>query len=431
MSTIDARTIAADPISQQRLQNAGFDYLVVDFDDEGSATAFLRAEERGFLDPEPANDVIAFLRRAGEGQRHIGVFDSAAGEGPIATVASWTTPLTVPGGEIPVWAISSVTVAATHRRRGIARNLLEGELRAAAAAGLALAGLTVSEATIYSRYGFGPAVPVARMQVDTRRAGWIGAQAPGRVDYLPPAELAAELAGVHERSRGQRAGQIGVDDARWERIAGVAPGVEKADRIRGVRYRDAEGGTRGVLVYSLDEIAGGFAAELNVRILAAETAEALRALWGFAIQHDLVAKITADLRPADDPLLWLVADQRAVLVQPHDHEWLRILDVPAALGARTYRAPLDLVLAVDDALGFAAGTWRLTVDETGAARVVPLVDASADVSLDVAALSTLYAGGVSALALHAAGRLDAEETIAARLDAAFRAARAPLLGLWY
>ena len=61
-----------------------------------------------------------------------------------------------------MWAISMVTVAATHRRRGIARGLLEGELRAAASAGVPMAGLTVTEATIYGRYGFGPAVPVSR-----------------------------------------------------------------------------------------------------------------------------------------------------------------------------------------------------------------------------------------------------------------------------
>ena len=50
---------------------------------------------------------------------------------------SWVTPMTVQGGaHVPMWAISAVTVAATHRRRGIARNLLEGELRAAAQPGL-------------------------------------------------------------------------------------------------------------------------------------------------------------------------------------------------------------------------------------------------------------------------------------------------------
>ncbi|MFP3813618.1 GNAT family N-acetyltransferase, partial [Bacillus sp. SIMBA_005] len=79
---------------------------------------------------------------------------------PVATTNAWVTPLTIPGGgELDMWAISMVTVAATHRRRGIARSLLEGELRAAVSAGVPMAGLTVSEATIYGRYGFGSAIP--------------------------------------------------------------------------------------------------------------------------------------------------------------------------------------------------------------------------------------------------------------------------------
>ncbi|MGU7753863.1 GNAT family N-acetyltransferase, partial [Klebsiella pneumoniae] len=76
----------------------------------------------------------------------------------MATVDSWVSELTVsPGRTIPLWSISAVTVAPTHRRRGIATAMLTGELRAAAAAGYALAGLTVTEATIYGRWGFSPA----------------------------------------------------------------------------------------------------------------------------------------------------------------------------------------------------------------------------------------------------------------------------------
>ena len=68
-----------------------------------------------------------------------GIFDPAAPmpDAPVATIASWIGELTVPGGRgIPSCAISAVTVAPTHRRRGIARAMLEGELRTAAAAGV-------------------------------------------------------------------------------------------------------------------------------------------------------------------------------------------------------------------------------------------------------------------------------------------------------
>ncbi|UJP11425.1 GNAT family N-acetyltransferase [Microbacterium sp. KUDC0406] len=180
MTLIDARSVAADPQSTARLADAGLEYRVVDMADATAGVAFARADARGFLDADPGEEQIARMREAWQDRRNIGVFEPGAVPEafPVATVNSWVAPLTVPGGEVPMWAISSVTVAATHRRRGIARNLLEGELRSAASAGVPIAGLTVSEATIYSRYGFAPAIPVARVVIDPRRAGWIGVRRP-------------------------------------------------------------------------------------------------------------------------------------------------------------------------------------------------------------------------------------------------------------
>jgi len=432
MTVLDARSVPADTTSEDRLASRGLAYRVVDMNDAAAADDFLKADSRGFLDQEPTDETLRDMRASMSERRNIGVFDDSVTQSlPIATVNSWVTPMTVPGGEVPMWAISSVTVAATHRRRGIARALLEGELRAAASSGIAVAGLTASEATIYGRYGFGPAVPVAHVKIDTPRAGWAGAAVTGRVLYADKKELSAALGEVHERSRGARAGQIAGWPGRWERMAGIAPGDSGAASVRGVRYFDEEGEVRGALAYTLKDVPGAFRSELAVRHLAAETPEALRALWSFVIHHDLVSSATVDLRPIDDPLPWLVADPRAVDVTVHDHGWLRILDVPTALAARSYRAPLEVVLRVEDALGFAAGSWRLTVDARGSAQASPAGDTDADVTLDVSALSSLYAGGVSAVQLHAAGRLDTTPEVAASIDDAFRASPAPLLGIWY
>ncbi|MGB4135169.1 MAG: sterol carrier protein domain-containing protein, partial [Microbacterium sp.] len=91
---------------------------------------------------------------------------------------------------------------------------------------------------------------------------------------------------------------------------------------------------------------------------------------------------------------------------------------------------LDVVLRVDDALGLAAGTWRLVVDATGTATVAP-TDSAPDIVLGVAELSALYAGGVRATALAAAGLIAGDAAIMASLDDAFRTAEAPTLGIWY
>ncbi|ALX66718.1 GNAT family N-acetyltransferase [Microbacterium sp. XT11] len=433
MTAIDARDIPADSRSAERLRSDGLDYRVVDADDEQAMSAFLRAVDRGFLGPEPTDEALTQVRGVFAARRNIAVDDPAShGDLPIATTNSWVTPLTVPGGaQLDMWAISVVTVAATHRRRGIARALLEGELRSAASAGLPMAGLTVSEATIYGRYGFGSAVPVASFTVDTRRAGWAGFVPPGRVEYVDRELLADELGAVHDRVLRSASGRVPGWRGRWEGHAGVAPHVPNRDSVRGVRYLDAHGDVRGAMAYALSEKEGTFRFRMDIRLMVTETPDAAAALWRFALNHDLVDTVTADLRPIDDPLPWLVADPRGVTTVEHDHGWLRILDVPAAMRARTYSAPLDVVLRVDDPLGFTAGDWLLQVDSAGEARVTRATDREPDASLSVSVLSSLYAGAVRARTLHGAGRLVTDSGTADALDRAFIAFPAPTLDIWY
>ncbi|WP_336645168.1 GNAT family N-acetyltransferase [Microbacterium sp. USHLN186] len=430
MTVITDRPVPVDPQSQSRLRERGLEYRLIDMDDPADGAGFLRADARGFLDENPTEAELAQMRETMRTRRNIGVFDPDAGSWPIATVNGWVTPLTVPGAELPMWAISSVTVAGTHRRRGIARCLLEGELRAAAAAGVAVAGLTASEATIYSRYGFGPAIPVARLTIDTVRAGWAGGPVAGRVLYADKPTLAADLETLHEAARGDRSGQIAGWRGRWTRMAGLAEGDKQAAAVRGIRYLDVDGAVRGAMAYTLSELPDHFRSELKIRMMIATDDEALRALWQFVLQHDLVARAVVDQRPVDDPLPWLVADQRAVTVEVHDHGWLRLLDVPASLTARTYRAALDTVLDVHDPLGIAGGRWRVRVDDSGTCRV-SVSDAPAEVEMSIVELSAIYAGAVPAAQLAAAGRVRGTEEAVAALSAAFLTAPAPLLGIWY
>ncbi|WP_407360771.1 GNAT family N-acetyltransferase [Microbacterium sp. LBN7] len=432
--TIDARDVPADPTSTERLRAAGLDYRVVDLTVDESASGFQRAADRGFLGAEPSAESLAQNRKTFAERRNIGVYEPGAPAFafPVATTNAWVRPLTIPGGgELDMWAISMVTVAATHRRRGIARSLLEGELRAAASAGVPMAGLTVSEATIYGRYGFGSAIPVAHLTIDTRRAGWGGATPSGRVEYVDRDTLAADIGTVHERARHTASGRIPGWQGRWEGLSGASPAGQDRDKVRGVRFLDDAGELRGALAYTVHEKGDSFRFRLDIGLLVAETPDAVAALWRFALQHDLVDEVTADLRPLDDPLPWLVADPRGVTQVVHDHGWLRILDVPVALSARRYSAPLDTVIRVEDPLGFASGDWHLRVDGAGAATVDRVETATPDISLDVSVLSSLYAGGVRAASLHGAGRITADAAAVEALDRALIAFPAPSLDIWY
>ena len=89
----------------------------------------------------------------------------------------------------------------------------------------------------------------------------------------------------------------------------------------------------------------------------AANVEVERALWRYALDLDLVEVLWIDERPVDEPLRWMLADFRALEVRAQfDEQWVRLLDVPAALAARTYgstargAADADVVLEVFDPL---------------------------------------------------------------------------------
>lgn len=429
------QTPARPPHDRQSAHAApdALEYRVITDDDHAGIDAVSRAGARGFLMGEPTDAELSAQRAAVEGRRHIAVFDASLlhPDVPVATVGSWTTEMSTPGGRVPMWAISAVTVAPTHRRRGIARSMLERELRDAADAGVAVAGLTASEATIYGRYGFGIATTAVRFTVDTRRAGWVGAETDGRIEFIDREELAVHLGEVHEKSRWERPGDVRGWSERWREFAGIAAGEEDGKHVRGVRYIDAEGQVRGAMAYRVFEPESG-PVRLDVRLLAAASREAEAALWRFAVQYDLVDQVTADHRPVDDPLPWLVLDTRAVTAESRDFEWLRILDVPAALSARAYAAPVSVVLDVDDPLGYGSGAWLLQVDASGSVSVGAGERSDEPrVALGIVELSSLFLGGVSLRALADAGRVRGSDVAIAALANAFHSWRAPQLSIGY
>ena len=127
--------------------------------------------------------------------------------------------------------------------------------------------------------------------------------------------------------------------------------------------------------------------------------------------------------PVDDLLTLDAADPRQVHRSVIDTLYVRVLDVRAALEARTYEIDGAVTLEVADDLGFASGTFRLDVAD-GVARV-SRTDAAAEVALDVRELGALYLGMGGAGRLAAAGRISGEAAAVTLLDRLFRTAAAP------
>lgn len=427
--------LAADTRAAQTVAERGLELRVAP--SAGPVAAgWLQAVTRGFLEPERDEAEIAATLALTAHRRRTGVYDPAAPvpDEPVATFASWIGELAVPGGTgIPACAISSVTVAPTHRRRGLLRAMMEGELRLAAARGVPIAALTVSESAIYGRFGFAPAAAAAQWTLNTRRATWIGPVPDGRVDFVPRERWRAVVEQVHERVRLRDAGELSMPGGHFERFAGTRLGVDKPGAKRAIQYTDAGGTVRGAAVYAVRENHDDFAASTaHLHYLVAETADAYAALWRFLVELDLVATLHASELSADEPLLWMIADQRAARITVADHQYVRILDLPAALEARRYGAPGRLLLDVADPLGFTAGRWLLEVGEDGRARVTATGDIPPDavsVRLSVTELSAVFLGGVSPATLADAGRVAADDI--AQVTRVFGWYRTPRLSYWY
>lgn len=432
MAALDSTTVPLDPTSTKALEANGLDYRGVEISTP-AFVPFTRAIARGFLGEDPTDEQVEGSRERVAGRRLVGVYDAHAAHPatPVATIDSWVTELSLPGRRtIPMWAISGVTVSPTHRRRGIATAMLEGELRAAAGAGMAIAGLTVTEATIYGRFGFAPAVSAAHWVLDARRARWTGPAVSGRLHAVDRERLMLELAAVHARARLAQPGDVEGWTGLWRRIAGLAPGSEDR-KVRGVVYEDEGGVVRGAMAYRISEEAPDFAEhELAISMLVADGEDAYRALWRFALEHDLVLTVKAPLRSVDEPIRWMIADQRAATVTVGDHGWLRILDVPTVIAARTYAASASLALGITDDLGFAHGVWHVEVDADGRGRAEP-IDAVPDAIMSVRELSAIILGGVRATTLRSAGRIQGSPEALAAVDRAFASTDTPYLSLWY
>lgn len=446
---IDFAVYPLDPASLAQLAAAGLRYALVDTADATAFAAWMQADDRGFLQATRSAEKLAPSLGGLAYRRTTGVYDDRLAEQPewpVATVNSWPAELTLPGSSIEnpctirSWAISSVSVAPTHRRRGIARNLLEGELRTAAALGVSLAILTVSESTIYGRFGFAPAAFAAEWTIDTRRATWVGPETSTPVEFVTVERYRAELGLLHERVRLLSPGEIDAWPLRWDQLVGATdPDDERTKSLRALRVRDADGVTRGLALYRWSGGELDFTQHTaTVERLDAETPEAESALWRFLLELDLTITLRAGLRRVDEPLRWQISDFRAATVETWEHQYLRVLDVAAVFESRGYVCGGELVFEVTDPLGFAEGIWRLAVepgDVPGRARVERLdavPESGPALALSVNELSAIALGGVPLTTLLAAGRVtELRPGSAAAADSLLRAERAPWLSFWY
>ncbi|MFD9723878.1 GNAT family N-acetyltransferase [Streptomyces sp. NPDC059072] len=399
---------------------------------ESELPEWLRTVNTGFLTTARVTDSdVAQRAKYNDLARTLGAFDSESGR-CVAAFRSFAQQLTVPGGaSVPSSAVSNVGVLPTHRRQGLLSRMMADELAAAAARGDVLSTLIAAEYPIYGRYGYGPAASVSEWEIDVPRTGLdprLAAPADGgRIDLVDVDEVRRVGPELHERLRARTHGAVNRNERWWNLATGLEemsyrPYKEKFFAV----YRTAAGEPAGLVAYGADDHWTDAKVPQNtvqVHDLLAVTPQAERALWQFLCSIDWVTKVRTGYRAPDDLVADLLPDPRSArIVTASDFLWVRLLDVVRALGARTYAAPGILVLEVTDAAGLSDGRYRLDAG-TGACE---RTEEPADLSLDVAALGSLYLGDGSAVRLAALGRVTERRPGAVELaDAVFRTARRP------
>ncbi|QSR29532.1 GNAT family N-acetyltransferase [Nocardioides sp. S5] len=402
-----------------------YDFALLDFSDDSPDAAarrrgWIEAVLRGFRDDRPEDDSVerwirhyraddVTVRGAWLPEGELG-----AGPMPVATYASLDKTLNAGRELLPLRMITDVTTSAAHRRRGLLRRLIEDDLSDAVAQGVPMAALTAAEATIYGRWGFGPATFRTGVTVDTTPGfGFRDFRDPGRVELLEPAEAWPHVKAVfdtfHARQRGSVAWPSPYEDMHtgaWDPSSGGAN-----RKIRVVVHLDAGGTVDAFAIWRPGE-------DKTVKVdeMVALTPQAQLALWSFLGDMDQTAKVTFNLFHPEDPLMWALTDlDRVSTTEVQEFLWLRVLDLPRALAARPWATDGSVVVEVDDPQGHAAGRFAVTTAD-GEATVVRTDDA-ADVRLSAETLGSLYLAAVPVRQLHRAGRLAGSEDSVRRFAA--------------
>jgi predicted acetyltransferase len=393
---------AADWPTVQRVDELAFGYTL---DDDPSA-----ADEAALLEME---------------RTHLATLDGV----PAGVTSAYTMRMSVPGGgELPYAGVTWVGVVPTMRRRGVLRALMSAQLADVHQRAEPIAALFASEPGIYGRFGYGSSTQQVTLTV---RRGATDLDAPmdaslsARIVAAPDA--ADLVAQVYDEARARRAGAPVRPKHWWERCIDDPPSRrDGASELRALVVGD-DGGARAYALFSTkgEWPTGSAEGVIDVREVAALDAAAAGLLWRTLLDTDLVTSVSIRRLPTDDVLLHLLRDPRRPRPEVRDGMYLRLVDLPVALLARSYVGSWSGVVDVLDTLcPWNAGRWRLTLGPGDAAA--ERTDDEPDVSLDVRELGGAFLGGGSLVARAAAGMV-AEHTsgAVAGLSAALRYEPAP------
>jgi predicted acetyltransferase len=280
--------------------------------------------------------------------------------------------------------------------------------------GADIASLRASEAVIYERFGFGRANDSVTVKVDPLRVRPIRHTSHGSFRLLGIAEFFDIVPGLYERVP-HRAGAITRPQHMWRRyFEGFLDGT-KGQFV--VVHSAPDGTDDGYAHYQLawadsDDPGGGKGDAFDVF---GTSDDVELALWDFLMGIDLVRTWHLEARPTDDLLSFASRDRRGYHVTSRwDEQWVRLLDVDAALRSRSYGAAAAITMEVSDPMfDDNNGVWRVSTD--GAQRV----HEGAELRMGITELGAVYMGDVTWRSLAAVGRIAGTGEAIERADLLF------------
>jgi len=374
-----------------------------------------------YFSDENMTDVLGYL----DPERFVVATDE---DRMVGVSGEYTLDFATPGGRtVDLAAITWVSVAPTHRRRGILRSMIEHQLRGYAAQGVPAAALTASEGGIYGRFGFGTATQIRRIEIPRARARLREPGDATSVRLSTADEARKAMPEIHERWRRQLPAGVARIDARWDRLVADRPDARHG-RSPLFYLLHADGYVAYRAETSFHD--GHFAHTAHIEDYAAATEAAHAALWQTLLDLDLYSTIATNQIPADDPIEHRLIDSRQVQTRGiFDGVWVRPIDVPALVDSRTYAGEFDVVWELHDSL-FGDGRYRIAGGPGGVTCV--RTDTTPDLVSDISVLGAAFFGGTRLQALAAGGRLHAEDAaLLQRADRAWQADRQPFHGTYF
>ena len=340
-----------------------------------------------------------------------------------ATAGVVSLPIVAPGGEVvPAAAVTLVTTAPTHRRRGLMTMAMRAMLDQAVERREPLATLWASESSIYGRFGFGAAITATEGEIAMHHTE-LRSDAPagsGTVRVVDSAAAVDIIPGIYERATAGIPGTMIRRAKDWRHIFKDVGAARDGKTTMRYAVYESDGVGLGYVRYRNTEHWKDMNAEGEVEIFEhhAASAEAYSELWRFISSLDLMVTVKIHSDRLHSRVATLLKNPRRLRATMGESIWVRILDPVAALEARRFGSVGEVVVEIEDPMGYAAGRFAIAGDETSAA--VTKVDTAPDVVLSAESIGAAYLGAARISELAWAGRVRGDADAIELFDAMMR-----------